>query len=144
AGVVVLTPPSAPSLLTPTVADATEPITLTWRHNTVDTTGQSKYEIRWRLNSASAWNYIGPTTSSTSQYVLAANTWANGSSREGQVRTWGEHPDPGPWSYTRSTSLSGAPVVSITTPGATVNGTNVQVQWTYFDPEGTSRIAWQA
>lgn len=141
----LLAAPIAPTALSPAsvARDATADLTLAWQHNPVDTTAQHKYEVQCRLNGGS-WVSLGVVTSSTSSRTVTGGTWSNGASLEWQVRTWGTHTDPSPWSATALVALSSPPVVTITSPvvGSPWTTSALTVTWTYADPEGTAQAVW--
>lgn len=139
------TPPAAPSALSPngTVFDATTAQTFTWRHNNVDSSTQTAYEIQYRIGTA-AWTSTGKISSAASLRAFAANTFTNGKTYEWQVRTWGAHADPSPWSSVATFTTSAAPTVVINTPGSILEAALVTTTWTYYDAEGTAQSAWEA
>ena len=118
-------PPNAPTSLAPsgTVVDGNDPIVLTWLHNPVDTTAQSKYEVQYQVDGG-AFTSMGATASTASTATVAASGWgANGHVIGWQVRTWGAATTGGsdgagasPWSATASVTLSTAPTVVVNTP----------------------------
>lgn len=95
-----VSPPNAPTNLSPsgTVVDPSLSQPLTWTHNPTDGSAQTKYQLRHRLNGSSTWTTTSVTTSGSSSYSLAANTYATAQIVEWQVLTYGTHTDPGPWS----------------------------------------------
>lgn len=141
----LLTAPAAPSQLAPSAGafDATKPATFTWRHNAIDTTGQSAYEHRYRVVGASAWTSSGKIASRTQARTFAANTFSNGRTYEWMVRTWGDHADASPWSAAAVYRTSAAPSATVTTPGQTVISARTTASWTYYDPEGTAQSAYR-
>lgn len=143
----LLTPPNAPSNLSPngSVKDANESITRTWKHNSVDTTPQRQYEIQSSNDSGSTWASSGIIASSVSSHTTTPGTWLNGETRLWRVRTWGAHADPGPWSVNGTIVLSSKPTVAINSPDnvTPVNSASVTVVWGYFDAEGTLQAQWK-
>lgn len=140
-------PPSAPTNLGPGgVAVAGEAVTLTWRHNPVDTSPQSKYQVRRRKQGSSTWvEGSQVSTSSASSSVTPSSAWGavDGETWEWQVRTWGQHADPSPWSATSSLTLSSRPTVAIADlDGATVEASLVTVGWGYYQAEASAQAAW--
>ena len=138
-------PPNAPSALSPngTVFDATTAQTFTWRHNNVDSSTQTAYEIQYRIGTA-AWTSTGKITSGDSLRTFAPNTFTNGKTYEWQVRTWGAHADPSPWSASATFTTSAAPLVAIGDPPNPLEAALVTTTWTYSDAEGTAQSAWEA
>lgn len=127
-------PPNAPSGLAPNGAprDATEPLVLSWVHNPVDTSPQSHFQIRHRL-AGGAWTELVAQETADESFVLAGG-YVNGDVVEWQVRTWGIHDDPSPYSATATIPLSARPTATISSPAdaATLTGSQLTVAWTYF------------
>lgn len=138
-------PPSAPTGLGPaTPWDATEDRRLTWRHTPTDGSAQESFQVRHRLAGGS-WITEPEALSQTQAWVLPAGTYANGDVVEWQVRTWGVHPDPSPWSATAASSPQARPTVAINTPtnGAVVDASSVLVSWGYADGQDHEQVAWR-
>lgn len=147
-------PPAAPTGLGPTTPrPATDPITLTWTHNPVDSSPQRQYQNRRRKVGAATWVESGIVTSSTSSQSFTPSNVVGGSPSgwgvldgetwEWQIRTWGQHADPSPWSATATTKFSARPTATIAVPGATVAASRLTVEWAYYDAEGTAQAAWE-
>jgi hypothetical protein len=138
-------PPLAPSALDPngSAFDAATAKTFNWQHNTADSSTQTAYEIQYRIGSA-AWTTTGKVTSTASARQFPANAFVNGNSYQWQVRTWGAHADPSPWSSTATFSASASPTVTITSPEASLALAAATAVWVYTDPEGTAQSAWEA
>lgn len=138
-------PPAAPTGLGPSSAwDATEARTLTWRYVPTDGSQQERFQIRHRL-AGGAWVTVPAVDAEVSAWTLPASTYTNGDTVEWQVRTWGPHPDAGPWSQTAITSPVARPTVAINTPeeGETIDRSSVQVAWGYDDEAGGSQAGWR-
>lgn len=123
--VALTAPPNAPSNLSPaSVADdASTPTIFTWKHNPVDTTLQTKYQVQHRVVGAGSWTIGSITSSGTSSYTLAGGVYANGQNIEWQVRTWGQASTGGsdgtgasPFSTSAVLTLSTTPVASVVSP----------------------------
>ena len=147
--VALLAAPNAPTPLAPvsTAVDANDTIAFSWQHNPVDTTDQRQYEFQYRVNGG-AWGGSGVVTSPTEGGVIAGGTLENGGTLEWQVRTWGDHPDPSPWTALATVQLSTAPTVLINSPdpeGLTpYPSSRVTVTWGYNDIESNPQARWQA
>lgn len=144
----LLTPPNAPTNLANTpagTADRAQPIVLTWSHNAVDSTPQTKYTLQHRPVGGS-WTTVGPITSSVSSYTLPANTYTTGTAFEWQVLTYGLHATSGPYSAVATVQVTSIPGVSISTPtsGGVVGGTVLTVTWAFSDPDGDPQSSWEA
>lgn len=138
--VALLAPPLAPTITGPSVLDPADLTPVTWNHNSVDTTAQTAYEVQHRAVGGSTWTSTGKITSAVSSWVTPG-TWPLGQSREVQVRTYGAHASASPWSATAVIPTSARPTALITSPGASVSGAVVDVEWTYFDAESTVQSA---
>ena len=118
-------PPNAPTSLVPsgTTVDGSNDIVLTWLHNSVDTTAQTKYEVQYQVDGG-AFTSMGQVASTASTATVTAGTWgANGHTIGWQVRTWGADATGGsdgtgasPWSATASVTLSSTPTVAVSSP----------------------------
>ena len=145
----LLTNPAAPNNLSPTsgVKDAdTQAITLSWKHNEVDGTAQTKYDIQYRMNGGS-WTTVSATTSVQSK-TFAAGTLTNGGTFEWQVRTYGAYavaPAYSPWSAIATITLSSAPSAGVIFPDGAipVDTSRITAQWSYVDPEGTAQAQYR-
>ena len=140
----LLTPPAPPSSLSPSVADAAQAITVAWRHNSRDTSEQTAYALRWRLNGATAWTGTGKTASGTSSRVLPAGTLDAGL-WEVQAQTWGAHANPSEWSDALLLQVTERPSVTITEPAdGPFPGSEVTLRWDFYDPEGGAQAEYVA
>ena len=130
--------PNPPTILAPAagaVFDPTEPLTVQWLHNPVDTTPQTQREVQYRLN-AGSWTSLGGVVTTTAQTLTAAaNTWTSGT-LELQVRTRGAHATFSPWSATRTVTLTRRPVATLVAPSGTVNTATIAVEVSFYDPDG--------
>lgn len=141
--VATLGPPAAPDSLSPNGSafplDAA--LVLSWRHNPVDTTPQSAYELRHRPAGGS-WTTLTGSTASTRTVTGYATT----QTVEWQVRTKGGHADWSPWSTVASVPLVARPTATISTPtsGATITTSSVTVEWSYYHAGGGAQTAWAA
>lgn len=145
----LLTPPLAPTGLRSTPAgtvDRTQAITLTWQHNAVDSSEQTKYLLHHRRIGMIPWTVVGPVTSGDSSHTLPPNTYPAGVGFEWQVATWGLHAENSPLSAVSTVQLSSVPGVSISTPAedAVIGGTSLTTSWTYSDPDGDPQGSWEA
>lgn len=94
-----------------------------WVHNPVDTTSQTKRQVRYSIDGGTTWT-TGSKTSSSAQYLdFAGSTWAANVAVTFQVRTKGDY-DSGadgdasysPWSDSVTVTFKTKPVATITTP----------------------------
>lgn len=139
-------PPNAPSALAPNglVFDAATAQLFTWQHNTVDSSPQSYYELRYKKTTDSTWITTGKITSGTSSRNITAGTFSNGFNYEWQVRTWGIHADPSAYSSSATFYTSTPPTVTITQPVSPLAAALATAVWTYYDAEGSAQSAWEA
>lgn len=137
--------PNPPSALSPNGLsfDAMSTQTFLWKHNTVDSSAQTAYEIQYRIGAA-AWTSTGKITSTSMQRLFAAQFFSNGNVYQWQVRTWGAFTNPSDWSPAATFTASASPSVSITSPGTVLEASRVVVAWNYTDPEGTAQSMWAA
>lgn len=135
----MLAAPNAPAPTTPAVVDAAVDggVRLTWTHQPVDGSAQSAYDVQWR-EVGGAFAALGKTDSGESSHLLPAT---NGTVYEYQIRTWGAHADPGPWSPVRQVRAHARPTVTITSPEATQGTSALSVAWTYGGE--SSQAAWR-
>lgn len=151
----VVAPPNAPTNLAPSgiPLDATAIIPFTWLHNPVDSSPQSKFQVRHRIVGAPGWTEPAAVTSVASTWNLPAATYANGLNIEWQVRTWGvattggsEGTGASPYSASATFITSTPPTVSITSPAdaSVVTVSTATVIWAYFDAEGSAQSEWTA
>lgn len=139
----LLAPPAAPTSLSPALADVALPIRLSWRYNSTDSSEQSARELRWRPLGASSWNGIPKASASDTTHVVPAGLWEPGEV-EWQVRTWGAHTDPSPWSALQLTRVAQAPSVTILRPEPGVlAASRTDPWWSFFDPEDEGQIRWR-
>lgn len=146
--VILATPPNAPSGLVPngTAQNAAADIIAAWVHSSPDTSPQSKFQIRHRESGAGSWTEVAAVTSGISSWTLPADTYANGTSVEWEVRTWGTHADPSVYSATATFDTSTPPTATINSPAdaATVTTSTLSAGWGYYDAESTAQSEWQA
>ena len=142
----LLAPPAAPTVQSgkPTY-DAELPVVVQWQHNPVDTTEQTAFEIQLFVD-GETWVSSGKLPGDQSSYDLGAFGLTNGNFYEFQMRTWGAHANPSPWTTPRLFSTSASPTVVINAPTteAAVGTPTVEVVWGYFDPEGEPQSRWRA
>ena len=107
--------PAAPSnLASPPVFDPAAAVVFSWQHVPVDTTDQSAYELQYRDQAVGgAFTSTGKITSGTQSRSFAAGTFLVGKRYEWQVRTYGLHASPSPWSALAVSATSTTPVASL-------------------------------
>lgn len=139
-------PPDAPTGLSPDggTHDGNDEVTLTWRHNAVDTSDQERFEVAYREVGSGSWTPVAPVDSGQSRYVLPAETLSNETDHEWRVRTWGAHATPSPWSTPATIRTSARPTVALNAPelDETIDTSSVEVVWGYGH-EVHPQVAWR-
>lgn len=139
AAVVTITPPSAPTLLSPgssTVVDVSmDSLTVRWSHNPIDGSAQTSAEVQFSTDGQS-WDTH--TVSGSAQTLTRDNDFPLNSLVRWRVRTKGAHADFSPWSATGTFHVYQVPTAVISAPGdgAVISATPVTVQISYSDPSG--------
>lgn len=125
--------------------DASDGVTLVWRHNSTDSTGQTAYEVTYQVApDGGSWGSevsTGKVTSSAQQRVIAAGQIPNGSTVRWRVRTWGAYTgssSESPWSGYRQFYTSTRPVAALS-GDAVANSSSLTVRGSYLDAEGTAQ-----
>ena len=119
-------------------------LVVAWTHNPVDTTAQTAREVSWQTStdggvtwSASQTTGKVATGSQSCDFgVLAPQLirW--------QVRTWGQYPDPSPWSDPVQRRVAARPVATNNTP-ATLDRSTLTVPWGYYDAGNSPQAGWR-
>ena len=143
-------PPNAPQILGPAGAqDFEERVRYTFAFAPTDGSEMQSLQVRTRLLGTSTWDDSGRIYSSNSvDRLLDHDRFTEPGIYEMQVRTWGAHPDPSPWSPSHQFLLVEKPTVSINAPdGGTIDTSTVTVEWGYSqgqDEEDESpQAAWR-
>lgn len=112
---------------------------LSWRHNPVDSSTQTAYQIRYRKN-AGSWVTLTKVTSDEQTVTLGLETFPDplNGMYEFQVTTWGAHATGSPYSVSALTYVENNPLVTVTSPppGEVLNTNRVDVAWTYTQAQG--------
>lgn len=140
-------PPNPPTGLGPsTPHDATEPRTLRWTHNPVDSSDQEAFLLQHRVAGDGPWTNVSQWAPEAPEWVMPADTYANGVTVEWRVSTRGVHPNTSLWSAIASFVTSTPPTAAVTSPedGATVADSTLTVEWEYFQAEDSPQAAWRA
>lgn len=134
--VVTVTPPNAPTLVSPAsgaaVSTSTASIVFTWQHNPIDGSSQTNAQLQYSTNGGSTWTTATVTTAQT--YSLANNFSAN-DVITWRVRTKGADPSYGPYSSSRSFTVYQTPTVTWTSPvsGGTITNMPIGISLSYSD-----------
>ena len=134
-------PPNSPTVKVPAaVMDRDSEVVVSFKHNPVDTTKQTAFNLHYRLNGG-AWTVVSGTTATT------ATIPAQGVSGllEVQAQTKGAHASFSAWSASTSVTLAAVPSVVINTPGdgEELPGSITTVEWEFYAPDAGVQAAWE-
>lgn len=143
-----IVPPLAPTNLKPNgiIVDAVSAggVPITWQHNDGgDGSDQTRFQARKSFDGGSTWSNSAIYDTDVSAHTLG--NWTNGDTYLWQVRTWGSHADPGPWSSSATIITSTTPTVTLTapSPGEIITSLPVVPQWVFNQDEGLNQVGWQ-
>lgn len=133
--VTTICPPAAPTLTSPSSVwnTADGGVVFSWRHNPLDGSSQTAYELRYARNGG-AWTTLSGTTAQTR--TVAISSFTVGDSVSWQVRTKGADANYSDWAQAQAFSVYSAPTVTITSPGATITSMPISMAATYSDMAG--------
>ena len=146
----LLTAPAAPKLTESAAAlipyGEQDTVRLGWSHESIDSTEQNAYELRLDYGDGDGYGSLGKQESgadSQELYILWAFPPAT---IRWQVRTWGEHADPSPWSPVGVIDIKNAPAVAIIDPAheSEINTSNISVAVEFETDETTEPQRWEA
>lgn len=135
--VVTITPPNAPTLISPSSgavlggSGSTQSVTFEWQHNPIDGSSQTAAEIHYRKSTATSWTTATATTAQSKAVTLDVGyeyVWS--------VRTKGAASDYGAYANNQTFKLYAPPSVSVTSPSGTVIGMPIQYELSYLDNYG--------
>lgn len=134
--ITTICPPNPPTLTSPSgnvwnMGDGA--IVFAWRHNTLDGSTQSAYELSYAVNGGAATTLTGTTAQTR---TLALTGLSVGDSIEWKVRTKGADATYSDWSASNTFNLYTEPTVNITAPAATVTAMPIAFTATYSDMAG--------
>ncbi|WP_333811094.1 fibronectin type III domain-containing protein [Timonella senegalensis] len=136
----LLAPPLAPSRVGPTGAvDRAKAVLFAWKHEAVDTTAQSAYELQYRVNGGSWVVLTGTTAQTRSVTALGVSGTV-----EWQVRTKGQHATFGPWSAVWTFTLASQPTVLVSTPSGVYGSSRLTVVWAYANVDASGQASFEA
>ena len=133
----LLAQPNPPQLLRPSGTVQSGDVVFGWRHNPVDSTPQSKGEMRWRLRGSATWMTQETGESSQVTLALAAGEY------EWQARTKGLHSEVSAWSSVGVVTVADSPGAVIVSPpeGETVLSSILSLEWSFYQAQGASQAA---
>jgi hypothetical protein len=141
-------PPIAPTLVDiPNFLTVTSGQLIGWKHNPVDASAQTAYELQWSTDGGTTWAGTGKVTSTAQTYALAANTWPANTVVTFRVRTWGaattggaDNAGASPWSTLDSTRFVTLPTLAITAPTDTISTANTTVALAFAQGQGGTLV----
>lgn len=139
--VTLLAPPNPPTLVAPvSTTVAVGNVTFQWVHNPVDTTPQTRFEVRYRTaGSTGSWTVIGLNLSAQSlTTAMPLGEW------EWQARTKGAHASLSDWSPSATFTVGTPPTATISAPSGTITGPSTTIQWAFYHADGNPQTGWQA
>lgn len=138
----LLAPPLAPALKSPSgfVEKGTQ--VLKWVHSPVDSSEQTKAEIRYRAK-GTGWStrtISGSTQELALSFPVGVFEW--------QVRTWGAYKNTSEsgassWSATSSFEAVDLPVVQLLTPTSQVRTSKLEANWSFYQAQKATQSAVQ-
>lgn len=134
-------PPNAPTNLSPNggVVAAEASVRYSWRHNPVDSSEQTQYQLQYRPVGGSWTTLTGTTSNEYRDLSLTAP-----GSYEWEVRTRGAHATDGPWSATATVTVISVPTVAINTPDSGIwTEPTLTAAWSYVQAEGRPQTGWR-
>lgn len=136
----LLAQPLAPSRVGPTGAvDRAKAVLFAWKHEAVDTTAQSAYELQYRVNGGSWVVLTGTTAQTRSVTALGVSGTV-----EWQVRTKGQHASFGPWSAVWTFTLASQPTVLVSTPSGVYGSSRLTVVWAYANVDASGQAQYES
>lgn len=142
----LLSPPAAPTLLSPNgevmPVGPNFAVRVYWQHNPTDSSPQTQYRLRRRIKGTSTWTEMVVQTGSNESGLLTG--LANGNEYEWAVQTRGEHANFGPWSATATIITSTVPVATVVSPdGGTITLPSTTLNWAFYQADRRTQTAWQ-
>lgn len=138
---VAIQPPAAPTNLAPNGTTAViGNARLSWRHNPLDESAQTKFQIRYRTVGSTSWTTLAAQTSNAQFFdrAFTAGEW------EWQVCTWGTHANASPWSAVATLRMIALPTATILTPISAITVAQVATQFQIAQAQNVNEISWDA
>lgn len=145
----LLIAPNAPTVTAPPAyQDKTIQPNFSWVHNSVDTTPQSAYELRYSTDGGTTWTTTGKVVSTVNNRTIATTFPAN-TVLQVQVRTWGQATTGGsdgtgasPFSASRTTAFKTIPVATVPVPanGSSLNDSVIRATVGFSQAEGATFV----
>lgn len=145
--ILTLSPPDAPTNLSPSsleAKDREETITMSWQHNSVDTSEQTKFTLEYDtvITFDDDPQLVSDISTSNEYYVFDAEEFDTNTTYYWRVRTWGAASTGGTfsngssdWSAAASFKANTRPAMAITAPEneSTLTTAELNVTWDFSD-----------
>ena len=141
AAINLIVKPNPPTVLAPNTNQAdSRPTWFKWRHNPLDSSDQTAYQVEYTKSGDAPVTLTG--TSTNVEQVSATLTTGDYSAR---IRTKGAHVDWSNWSNVIYFSVLEPPTVTIDSPQPfdTVSTNRAVANISYYDPQGSAMTAWR-
>ena len=149
--IVTICPPAPPTITSPqgNVWDVSQPLTVSWLHNSLDGSEQTAAKVTLVKAGAPIVTHVetlDPFTGNSKSISLAtAQTWINGltigDTLNVAVKTKGADASYSSNSVARGIKLAQAPTLNITSPASSISSMPVSISATYTDTSGTCQAA---
>ena len=141
--IVTITPPAAPTLISPTGVfnmSAGE-VTFTWLHNPKDGSAQTAAQLAYSTNGGSTWTTVSKTTEQS--HTITPIPWAAGTTVTWRVRTKGADADWGDWASSKQFTCYQVPSLAFvaSNPPSTITALPIPIEVTYSDPQSVACAA---
>lgn len=143
----LLTRPSAPSILAPSGNQPRGTLKVRWRHNPLDSSVQTRAELRYKLP-GDTWR-TRPITGTTQESLLNTSSYGHGVGEvQIQVRTWGaylsgQEAGASPWSAVSTFAVVDNPTVTLSNIPSLVKTSRITPSWAYYQQQGSPQSAAQ-
>jgi len=150
-GVVVETPPAAPTLLSPAngaVVSMAGSLHFAWQHNPRDGSAQTAWDLRYSTDNGATWAVVSssPGVNGTDQHldVFPVSLWDVNATVLWQARTRGVHAGYSEYASAHGFTVRQVPQASITSPlsGSVITDMPLDISWSYSDVSGSQQLAW--
>lgn len=136
--------PDAPILLRPlpnTTVPSSQHFLQEWQHRSADGSQQTAYQLGYRTapyDNPDQWSdWVDDPKSFSNRSSKSIGVGISSYFLQHRIRTWGAHPDPGPWSATHTLRVSSPPSITILYPdGPEHQSSSIPVKVAVHDPDG--------
>lgn len=141
--IVTITPPAAPTLLSPTNVFnmSAGSVTFQWLHNPKDGSAQTAAQLAYSTDGGSTWTTVTLTTAQS--YTITPLPWTAGTTVTWRARTKGADASYGDWASSKQFTCYQVPSLTFTAskPPATVTSLPIPIEVTYSDPQSVACAA---